>query len=113
MAKRGRRSRRRKPDRKDEAETAIRNLSEALEGSIGERVDLANRAARQILAIGKKHGVRPASEIRRKICRSCKKSLSPGISSRVRISSKKLITTCLECGRLTRQDLDSGGQYHE
>ena len=50
MTKRGRRSRR-KPDRKDEAETAIRNLSHALERSIGERVDLANSAARQILAM--------------------------------------------------------------
>ena len=113
MAGRGRRSRRRKSDRKNEAEAAIRNLSDALEDSLGERVEVADSAARQILAIGKKHAVRPASKIKRKICRSCKKSLSPGINSRVRISSKKLIMTCLECGRVARQGPDFGGLDNE
>jgi len=108
-----RRSRRRKSDRKKDAEDAIRNLSDALEGSLGQSIQIADSAARQILAIGKKHGVRPASEIRRKICRSCKKSLSPGVNSRVRISSKMLIITCLECGRMMRQGPGFGGQDNE
>ena len=113
MAGRGRRSSRRKSDRKNEAEAAIRNLSDALEDSLGEHVEMADSAARQILAIGKKHGVRPASMIKRMICRSCKKSLSPGINSRVRISSKKLIMTCLVCGRVARQGPDFGGSDNE
>ncbi len=41
MAGRGRRSRRRKSDRKNEAEAAIRNLSDALEDSLGERIEIA------------------------------------------------------------------------
>ena len=110
MAGRGRRSRRRKSERMNDAESAIRHLSDALEGNLGGHVQIADSAARQIIAIGKKHGVRPASEIRRRICRSCKKSLSPGVNSRVRISSKILIITCLECGRTMRQGPSFGGQ---
>ena len=113
MAGRGRRSRRRKSERKKGAESAIRHLSETLESNIRGHVEIADSAARQIIAIGKKHGIRPASEIKRKICRSCKKSLSPGVNSRVRISSKKLIITCLECGRMMRQGPDFGGTYNE
>ncbi len=113
MAGRGRRSRRRKSDRKNEAESAIRHLSEALESNLWENVQVADSAARQIIAIGKKHGVRPSSKIKRKICRSCKKSLSPGVNSRFRISSKKLIITCLECGRMMRKGPDFGGPDDE
>ena len=108
-----RRSRRRKSDRKKDAESAIRHLSDTLESNLIRHVRIADSAARQIIAIGKKHGIRPASEIKRKICRSCKKSLSPGVNSRVRISSKKIIITCLECGRMMRQGPDFGGSDNE
>ena len=97
----------------NDAESAIRYLSQSLESNLGEYVQIADSAARQIIAIGKKHGVRPASEIRRRICRSCKKSLSPGVNSRVRISSKMLVITCLECGRMMRQGPDFGGSDNE
>ena len=109
MVGRGRRSRRRKSDRKKDAESAIRHLSVVLEKNLGGHVQIADSAARQIISIGKKHGVRPASEIKRMICRNCKKSLSPGLNSRIRLSSKKLIITCLECGRKTTQGPDFGG----
>jgi len=108
-----RRSRRRKSDRKKDAESAIRHLSDTMGSNLSEHVRIADSAARQIIAIGKKHGIRPASEIKRKICRSCKKSLSPGVNSRVRISSKKIIITCLECGRMMRQGPDFGGSDNE
>ena len=108
-----RRSRRRKSDRKKDAESAIRHLSDTLESNLIRHVRIADSAARQIIAIGKKHGIRPASEIKRKICRSCKKSLFPGVNSRVRISSKKILITCLECGRMMRQGPDFGGTYNE
>ena len=113
MVGRGRRSRRRRSERMNDAESAIRYLSQSLESNLGEYVQIADSAARQIIAIGKKHGVRPASEIRRRICRSCKKSLSPGVNSRVRISSKMLVITCLECGRMMRQGPDFGGSDNE
>ena len=106
MAGRGRRSRRRKSDRKNEANNAIRHLSTVLEISLGEGIPIADNAARQILAIGKKHGVRPSSEVKRKICRRCKQSMFPSLTSRVRITSKTLISTCLRCGKKTRQGPD-------
>ena len=113
MAGRGRRSRRRRSDRMNDAESAIKHLSHVLRGKLGGHAQIADSAARQIIAIGKKHGVRPASEIKRKICRSCKKSLSPGVNSRVRISSKMLVITWLECGRMMRQGPDFGGSDNE
>ena len=113
MAGRGRRSRRRRSDRMNDAESAIKHLSHVLGDNLGGHAQIADSAARQIIAIGKKHGVRPAPEIKRKICRSCKKSLSPGVNSRVRISSKMLVITCLECGRMMRQGPDFGGTYNE
>tara|TARA_B100001094_G_C18084437_1_gene746982 strand:- start:204 stop:545 length:342 start_codon:yes stop_codon:yes gene_type:complete len=113
MAGRGRRSRKRTSDRRRDAEEAIRNLSSSLNNRHGGRTQVADNAARQILAIGKKHGVRPGSEIKRKICRSCKISLTPGINSRVRVSSKKLIITCLECGRMERHGPNFGGPVNE
>ena len=113
MAGRGRRSRRRRSDRMNDAESAIKHLSHVLRGKLGGHAQIADSAARQIIAIGKKHGVRPASEIKRKICRSCKKSLSPGVNSRVRISSKMLVIKCLECGRMMRQGPDFGGSDNE
>jgi len=108
-----RRHRRRKSDRKIEAQSAIRILSDTLENGLVDNVKIADSAARQILAIGKKHGVRPKSGIKRMICRKCKKSLSPGTNSRVRISSKRLIITCSECGGMTRQGPDFGGSDDE
>ena len=106
MTGRGRRSGRRKADRKNEAENAVTYLSAVLETSLLEGIPNADNAARQILAIGKKHGVRPSSEVKRKICRRCKQSMFPSLTSRVRITSKTLISTCLRCGKKTRQGPD-------
>ena len=113
MAKTGRRSRRRRSDRMNVAESAIKHLSHVLGGNLGGHAQITDSAARQIIAMGKKHGVRPDSGIKRKICRSCKKSLSPGVNSRVRISSKMLVITCLGCGRMMRQGPDFGGSDNE
>ena len=63
MVGRGRRSRRRRSERMNDAESAIRHLSQSFESNLGEYVQIADSAARQIIAIGKEHGVRPASKI--------------------------------------------------
>jgi ribonuclease P protein subunit RPR2 len=109
MARKSRASRRRKSERKNFAERAIIHLSTVLEKNLGQKEMIADNASRQILALSKKHGVRPNSGIRRNICRSCKQSLAPGITSRVRISSRTLIITCLRCGSKSRQGPDFGG----
>ncbi len=106
MSGRGRRSRRSKSDRKNEAKNAIKHLSTVLETSPSAESIIADNAARQILAIGKKHSIRPRLEVKWKICRSCKKSMFPGLTSRIRISSKMIINTCLRCGRKARHGPD-------
>ena len=112
MASGKRRISARKKDRKRRVENAIEQLSSVIDTLPKQSMKVQHSAARQIIAIGKKHGVRPNSHVKRQICRSCKKSLSPGINSRVRISSKKLIITCLECGRMIRQGPDFGGPHN-
>ena len=69
----------------------------------------SDTAARHILAIGKKHGKRPSRDVKKMICRSCKKSLLPGQTSRIRVSSKVIFRTCLRCGRVSREILVPNG----
>jgi len=109
----GRRRSARKTDRKKGAEKAIMHLSSVIESNTAQSKKLRDSAARQILSIGKKHGVRPKKGVKVMICRTCKKSMIPGTSSRVRISSKKIICTCLRCDRVTRQGPDFGGLRNE
>ncbi len=103
------RRRSRGPIRKEDADGALRHLSVVLEKNLARNPKLADIAARQILSIGKKHGARPGPDVRRRICRTCKKSMLPGLTSRTRIYSKSIISTCLRCGRINRQGPDFGG----
>ncbi len=104
----GRKARRRKSDRRLDAEKAVEYLSKVLESGLKDNSEVSDNAARQIISLGKKHGARPLPEISRSICRTCRKSLSPGTSSRVRVSSKKITTTCLRCGRVSRGRINMG-----
>ncbi len=102
MAVPGRKSRRRRTDRRESSKIAVEFLSGAFESGLNSNSDISDNAARQILSVGKKHGARPESRISRMICRTCRKSMVPGTTSRVRISSKTIRTTCLRCGRISR-----------
>ncbi|MBI87660.1 MAG: hypothetical protein CMB67_01345 [Euryarchaeota archaeon] len=105
----GRRASKRKSARRVGAKEAVSKLSETLVESLQSNTEIANNAASQILSLGKKYGVRPNSAIRRIICRTCMQSLVPGKSSRVRIHSKTIKTTCLRCERVTRKALELDG----
>ena len=59
--------------------------------------DISNSAASLILRIGKKHGIRRSGYYGFSICRKCKKALIPGINYRLRIRSKSLKKTRLDC----------------
>ena len=106
MTPKGRRLRR--TDRRTGAIRALESLSQAFEDGLKNNPEISDNAARQILSVGKKHGARPDSRISRMICRKCKQSMIPGSTSRVRISSKTITTTCLRCGRVTREGPDFG-----
>ena len=103
MARNG--SRRVSANRKTKAKDSITHLSGVLDSSLNADNELADIAARDILRVSKKHGVRPENSIGKKICRSCEKALIPGKTAQVRVTSKNNIITCLRCGRVNRNSL--------
>ncbi|RAH15320.1 MAG: hypothetical protein CMB58_006005 [Methanobacteriota archaeon] len=88
-------------NRKADATLAIANLSETLSGHLDDK-KIADSAARDIIRVGRRHGKRADPEISRMICRKCFIALSPGQNSRIRIVSKKIITTCTICGKISK-----------
>ncbi len=106
MAKRSRRIR---PNKNEQAKESIDFLEKIFDISPPHNLKILDTAAKQILAIGKKHGKRPTREIKKMICRSCKKSLLPGQTSRIRATSKVIFRTCLRCGRVNREILSING----
>ena len=104
-----RRSRRIRPSKNEQAKESVDFLEKIFELSLPKDSQTSDTVARHILAIGKKHGKRPSREVKKMICRSCKKSLLPGRSSRIRVTSKVIFRTCLRCGRVNREILGSDG----
>ena len=100
-------------NRLEAAKNALQSLSCVLEENLISNPDISDSAARHILSIGKKHGTRVGPRISRMICRKCKKSMTPGRTSRIRLTSKKITTTCLRCGRVTREGPDFGCELDE
>ncbi|HJM29859.1 MAG: ribonuclease P Rpr2/Rpp21/SNM1 subunit [Candidatus Thalassarchaeaceae archaeon] len=103
MARNG--SRRVSANRKTKAKDSMTHLSGVLDSSLNIDNELADIAARDILRVSKKHGVRSEISTRKKICRSCEAALIPGKTAQVRIVSEKTIITCLRCGRVNRNSL--------
>ena len=104
-----RRGRRNDSKRKSRASEAIDHLSSILQSSKENDEESVNSAARDILRIGKRHGVRADSKTSRLICRGCSSALIPGRTARTRIRSRALIVTCSNCGRVTHRSTESRG----
>jgi len=98
-----RRTRRNDSKRKARASEAIDHLSSILKDHRDHDEESVNSAARDILRIGKRHGIRPDSSTSRLICRGCNSALIPGRNARTRINSGFVIVTCINCGRVTRR----------
>ena len=67
--------------------------------------EISDLAARDLLRVSKRHGVRAESQIRDLICRSCNTVLRPGENARVRIQDGIRRITCLDCGRIHRNKI--------
>lgn len=98
----GRRRGRGSKNRVNKAEESIEHLSELILQSDKE---ISNLAARDLLRVSKRHGVRAESQIRDLICRSCNTVLRPGENARVRIQDGIRRITCLDCGRIHRNKI--------
>ncbi len=46
-------------------------------------------------------------KLKRQICKGCNAILIPGKNAKVRTKQGKLITTCLECGKIKRISINS------
>ena len=99
----GRRRGRDSKNRKKKAEESIQHLSELILQSDKE---ISNLAARDLLRVSKRHGVRAESHVRDLICRSCNAVLRPGKNARVRIQDGNRRLTCLNCGRVHRNKIN-------
>ena len=106
-----RRSRRIRPNKNEQAKESVDFLEKIFEHSLTIDSQISDTVARHVLAIGKKHGKRPSREVKKMICRSCKKSLLPGQTSRIRVTSKVIFRTCLRCGRVSREILVPNGDF--
>ena len=104
-----RQSRRIRPNKNQQAKESVDFLEKIFERSLTNDSQISDTVARHVLAIGKKHGKRPSREVKKMICRSCKKSLLPGQTSRIRVTSKVIFRTCLRCGRVSREILGVDG----
>ena len=98
----GRRRGRDSKNRKKKAEESIEHLSKLILQSDRE---ISKLAARDLLRVSKRHGVRAESNIRDLLCRSCNTVLRPGENARVRIQDGIRRITCLDCGRVHRNKI--------
>ncbi len=102
-------SRKNHSKRKARASEAIDHLSSILQAPWDNDEELLNSAARDILKIGKRHGIRPNSTTSRLICRGCNSALIPGRTARTRIRSGNIAVTCSNCSRITRRITEKQG----
>ena len=102
-----RRNRRKDSKRKTRASEAIGHLSSIVQAPENNDEESVNSAARDILRIGKRHGIRPDPTTSSLICRGCSSALIPGRTARTRIRSGTITVTCRNCGRITRKNAES------
>ncbi|MFO1533176.1 MAG: ribonuclease P protein component 4 [Thermoplasmatota archaeon] len=99
----------RRRDKGEERDLAVRRidilLARARSEALARRSDLADRYARLSLAIAQKYQTGLERRHKAQVCRSCGAFLVPGRTSRTRITSGRVTTTCLGCGNVARRPL--------
>ncbi|ARM75025.1 ribonuclease P protein component 4 [Acidianus manzaensis] len=84
---------------------AIELIDLAIEEAKNGDLDLAKKYVKLARDYAKYGRFKLPLEYRRKYCRKCNVPLIPGKTLRVRIKSKILIRSCLECGWIRRYEL--------
>ncbi|MGA1822537.1 MAG: ribonuclease P protein component 4 [Thermoplasmatota archaeon] len=74
---------------------------------------LARRYTLLARKIGMRYTVRIPAHLKMITCRSCFVPMIPDVTSRTRIRNGRIITTCLECGRIMRHPIKPGGNEEE
>ena len=92
-------------NRRKNAQKAVSQLSSIILNYNNNDLEIIDSAARQLISLGKKHGVRAKPNVTKLICRDCKKSLIPAKTARIRIKSGHITTSCTRCNRVYRSRL--------
>ncbi len=71
---------------------------------------LSDRYVQLARRIAMRHRIRIPLDLRRRYCRSCESFMVPGITARVRIHRRKVVVTCLRCGKQRRYSLVKNGE---
>ncbi|KUO40551.1 MAG: hypothetical protein APZ16_05040 [Candidatus Hadarchaeum yellowstonense] len=84
-------------------------LFELAEETFGKNPELADRYVRAAWKLKTRYNLRLPRSLRMRFCRKCLSYWRPGVSSRVRVKSGRIIITCLRCGRVKRLPYGTGG----
>jgi len=87
------------------AEERINILLKEAEKVYSEHPERSHRYAELAYKIKLKHQIKLSSELKKRLCKKCRKFMVPGINSRIRIHNSRLIYTCLECNNIQRYPL--------
>ena len=99
--------------RRQRAVDASSRLSKILDYPWSHKDSTVNEAASQLWRIGRRHRISIQSKNRIWICRGCQSPLRPGITARIRIRKRVRITTCNQCGRISRRGPDFPHEVNE
>ncbi|MDG1525295.1 MAG: hypothetical protein P8Q90_04430 [Candidatus Thalassarchaeaceae archaeon] len=99
--------------RRRRAVTASERLSTILENPWSYSDSTVDAAASQMWRIGRRHRIGLLPKHRIWICRGCKSPLRPGVTARIRIRQGCRITTCNNCGRISRRGPDFPHEVNE
>ncbi|MGC8816830.1 MAG: ribonuclease P protein component 4 [Candidatus Hadarchaeum sp.] len=80
----------------------VARLFEQAEKIFASNPELADRYVRAAWRLKTRYNLRLPGDIRLKFCRKCLSYWKPGVTCRVRVKSKRIIITCLKCGRVKR-----------
>jgi ribonuclease P protein subunit RPR2 len=76
------------------------NLAES--EALARNYERANRYVKLARKIGMRYNVRCPQKFKRRFCKHCLSYLIPGINSRIRLRSRKIVIYCEVCGKYTR-----------
>jgi ribonuclease P protein subunit RPR2 len=86
------------------AKERIQILFSLAEKELKKHPERSRRYVELARKIGLRYNIRFPRELKRKFCKKCNSLLIPGLTSRIRIDSKKKILTvkCLKCEKIYR-----------
>ncbi|MEK9864969.1 MAG: ribonuclease P Rpr2/Rpp21/SNM1 subunit [Euryarchaeota archaeon] len=63
--------------------------------------EISSNAGKTLIRLSRRHRIKVPTEIRMRVCRSCKKILDSN-NSKTRIRLKGIVVSCMDCGRTHR-----------